>query len=280
MKLSGRAEKKKVARTELNQSKKSMALAGIIVITIMLIVWVFVLARKSEQTVKVVMLADDVYKNQVITDELLTEYDMQKTEFEKYAVKKDDGTQSRRILLWSEKDKIIGSFAAYPLQKDTVAMYDNFIVSRIDNSDSVLYSFPGKTILKINIATEDLESYKTFLEPGDRVNITAIYKDSTQVESADGTSDEVETIRTDSDSLRDIMVADLINADGESILDIYESYNDMTVYEQAEKDADESFKESVTPTALLVAFTPEEMDTYYKLSNMDAEFEMSLPQRE
>ena len=50
--------------------------------------------------------------------------------------------------------------------------------------------------------------------------------------------------------------------------DIYASYKEMTVYEQANLDASQSFKESVTPVSLLVALTPEEKkDTIISLVN-------------
>lgn len=279
MKIGQRAEKqRKVTRTEKNQQKRTFILVAILIVTVLLIAWVAMIGRKAEQTISVVMLSQDVYKNQAITADMLVEYPMLKAEYEKYAVENEDGSKKRRIVLWSEADKIIGTFAAYPLQENTVAMYNNFIKSRIDNSDSVLYSFPGKTIVSIDVGAEDLSSYKTFLEPGDRVNITAIYTSSNNVELADGSNENIETVRTES-VFTDVMLADLLNNDGESILDIYESYNDMTVYQQAQLDNSADFKERTTPTSLLLALTPEEINSYYYYRSMNCEFKMSLPQR-
>ena len=54
----------------------------------------------------------------------------------------------------------------------------------------------------------------------------------------------------------------------------------MTVYQQAALDVDESWQDSVEPSTLLVALTPEEEALYYEyLSKNDIEFHMSLPQR-
>ena len=76
------------------------------------------------------------------------------------------------------------------------------------------------------------------------------------------------------------MVADLLNASGGSILDIYAGYNEMTVWQQAQLDASASFQESTEPTSLLVALTPDELDRYYYYkSKNDVEFKISLPQR-
>ena len=127
------------------------------------------------------------------------------------------------------------------------------------------------------------ESFKTFLQPGDRINITAIFSADEKIETDDGyggvSSETVETFREET-LFKDIMVADLLNQSGDSILDIYASYNEKTVYQQANLDASETFQQSVTPSSLLVALTPEEEELYYKyLSKSDVEFKVSLPQR-
>ena len=44
------------------------------------------------------MLNENVYKNQVITESVLKEYQMLVGEFEKYAIQEDDGTYTRRIV--------------------------------------------------------------------------------------------------------------------------------------------------------------------------------------
>ena len=76
------------------------------------------------------------------------------------------------------------------------------------------------------------------------------------------------------------MVADLLNSDGESVLDLYAQYQEMTVYRQAQLDNDEGWQKAVLPTTLLVALTPEEESAYYDyLSKNQIKFKMSLPQR-
>lgn len=279
MKLGHRSDNNRIARTEINNQKRNFLLIGIIIITVILIVWVVMVGRQAERTVAVCMLAQDVYKNQTITADMLVQYDMIEAEFEKYAIVNSNGSTSRRIVLWNERDLLIGTFAAYPLQNNTVAMYDNFLTERVDNSDSVLYSFPGKEIVSVDIIDGDLEAYKTFLQPGDRVNITAIYNVSAESdEETTGQDYTVDTVRTES-LFTDIMVADLLNSDGGSILDIYESYNEMTVYEQAQMDKDEEFQESVKPSTLLLALTQDELQSYYEALSKNCQFKMSLPQR-
>lgn len=280
MKIGKRSEKmSRMTNPNKNQSKKNMLLVGVMAITVLLIVWVYIMGKKAEDTVSVAMWAENVYKNQTITENQLIEYKMLKGEFEKYAVSDSNGAKSRRIVLWEERDKLYNAFAAYPLQANTVCMISDIVMSRTDNSDTVLYSYPGKNILALKLGDSDLTTFKTFLQPGDRVNITAIYTIKDNVELSDGGNEQVESIRQET-VFKDIMVADLLNQEGASVLDLYASYNDMTVYQQAYLDADEAWQDSVQPSTLLVALTPEEEALYYEyLSKGNIEFHMSLPQR-
>jgi hypothetical protein len=224
----------------------------------------------------VAVFAQNVYKNQVITADMLEPYEMLKGEYEKLYQVDENGNKQRRILTWDEADMVINSFAAYPLQQGTYAEYRQFIKSRVDNSDSVLYSFPGKEIVSFDIGGSDLSTFKTFLQPGDRVNIQAIFSDT--IKNGNGNS-ETSVFRTET-AFGDVMIADLLNSSGSSILDIYEEYNDLTVWEQAALDEDSSFQSKTQPSSLLVALTPDELERYYYYkSKSGIEFKMTLPQR-
>ena len=285
MKVGKRASSRtaKAVNPSKNHSKKNFLVVLILLITALLIVWVYSMGRKAEETVSVIMYAEDIYKNEVITESMIKEYQMLKGEFEKYAIKQSDGSVSRRILLWDEQYLILNKFAAYPLHQDTIVMYTDVISSRTDNSDTVLYSFPGKNILSFEIGTGELQTFKTFLEPGDKINITAFYKVEEDIYKDNGYGEMVqETVETFKEEtvFQNIHVADLLNSNGDSILDIYASYREATVYEQAAMDASEEFKQSTQPASILVALTPEEEILYYNyLSKGDIEFKVSLPQR-
>lgn len=287
MKL-GRKKKEEVtgggfSKPALNEGKRSSVIIGLIVATVALIVFVLVMGHKAQETVQVAVLAQNVYKNQVITAEMLEPYDMLKAEYEKLAVVDEDGNKQRRVILWEEADKIINSFAAYPLQQGMYAEYRNFVKSRIDNSDSVMYSYPGKEIIPLEVGQNELKTFKTFLQPGDKLNIEAVFTDKVVQKTDDGygnmVNQTVEVVRSET-VFNDIMIADLLNAEGQSILDIYASYNDKTVWQQAQMDSSESFQESTEPSSLLVALTPEEKDRYYYYkTKTDVQFKVSLPQR-
>lgn len=284
MKIGNRKEKSvKNVNPSKNQSKRNFALLIVIAITALLITWVYSLGKKAEDTIDVVMWSEGVYKNQVITESVMVKYPMLKAEFEKYAVENDDGTKSRRIVLWEEREKLYNCFAAYPLKANTVAFVGDVLKSRTDNSDTVMYSFPGKELVALKLADTDLKNFKTFLQPGDRVNITAIFSIDETVEYEDefGKVDREKVTTTRQEIVfKDIMIADLLNQEGNSVLDLYASYNDKPVYQQARLDNDESWQKSVQPSTLLVALTPEEVTLYYEYcAKGQVEFMMSLPQR-
>lgn len=266
-----------------NQRRKNLYIILILAITMILIAWVYTMGRKAEETVTVCMTSQNIYKNQVISEDMLMPYDMLRGEYEKFSVVDDGGVKRRRVVLWDERDVILNTFAAYPIQANTYCEYRSFIKSRTDNSDNVLYSFPGKEIVPLEIATNELQSFKTFLQPGDRVNITAVFSQRETLIEDDGfggqTRTQIDTFKSE-DVFNDIMIADLINNAGESILDIYADYNNRTTYEQAQLDLSQTFQDSVEPRTLLVALTPDELDRYYYyLSKSQVEFKMSLPQR-
>lgn len=266
-----------------NQRRKNLYIILILAITMILIAWVYTMGRKAEETVTVCMTSQNIYKNQVISEDMLMPYDMLRGEYEKFSIVDDGGVKRRRVVLWDERDVILNTFAAYPIQANTYCEYRSFIKSRTDNSDNVLYSFPGKEIVPLEIATNELQSFKTFLQPGDRVNITAVFSQRETLIEDDGfggqTRTQIDTFKSE-DVFNDIMIADLINNAGESILDIYADYNNRTTYEQAQLDLSQTFQDSVEPRTLLVALTPDELDRYYYyLSKSQVEFKMSLPQR-
>lgn len=272
-----------VGRPTKNNSKRNLYIIVTVLITALLIVWVYSMGRKAEETVTVCMTAQSIYKNQLITDNMIQPYDMLKGEFEKFSVVNSNGTRQRRILLYSEKNMIVNSFAAYPLQANNYCEYRAFIKSRVDNSDSVLYSFPGKDIVALEMAVSELQTFKTWLQPGDRVNITAIYSEEEEVERDDGyggIDTEKVTVYKVEPAFNNVLVADLLNNSGNSILDIYADYNTRTTYQQAQLDASTTFQQSVEPSDLIVALTPEELYRYFYLLKKDnVEFKMSLPQR-
>jgi hypothetical protein len=273
----------KVYSTSLNKSKNLIPTIAVGAITALVIAWVAITGRKAEETVSVVMVKSPMYKNEVMTEDNMMEYKMIRAEFEKYSIKRDDGTVYQRLLLWKDREKAINTFAAYPIQKETLLETRSLIISRVDNTDSVLYSFPAKEIVELSVGGSELNSFKTFLQPGDRVNVDAIFTERITKQKDDGfggtTTEDVEVSKTEP-VFTGIMIADIINGQGQSVLDIYQKYNSATVQEQVALDSSDEFREKTEPKTLLIALTPDEKDRYYQyLSKNGSTFRISLPQR-
>ena len=263
-----------LSKPSLNAKKKNGALIVITVLIVLVAVWINFMGRKAQETVTVAVLNQNVYKNQLIREDMLVPYEMLIGEYEKLIYTGKNGNTVRRVVMWDEVGNAINKFAAYPLQEGKYLEKGDVTGVRVDNSDSVLYTFPGKEIVKLDIGSNDLKTFRNFIQPGDKVNIHAVYKD--RIETASGSQDVVKT----EEVFRDIMVADLLNTDGDSVLDIYTSYKDLSTATQVQLQKDEAFKASVQPQSLLVALTPEELERYLYFKNKQGvTFNLSLPQR-
>lgn len=272
-----------IANPAINSGKGMFGVVILGLLVICSILWVVNIGKKAEATVTVVMTANSIHKNQTITESDLRPYEMVQAEYEKYTIVNGSGnTVERRLILWDDRGEILNAFAAYPIKAETYLMYNDLVASRVDNSDTVLYSYPGKDIVQLTMGSGDLNAFKTFLQPGDKLNIEAIYSENTQIDEDDGygniTKKTVQVFKSEP-VFQNIMVADLINSNGDSILDIYSSYNEMSIWQQAQMDSSSSFQQSVEPASLLVALTPAEKERYYKFLYKDATFKISLPQR-
>ena len=276
--------KKSSAKPMSNSNKKGGILLAMLFVTICLIAWVVWLGHKAQETIQVAVYSQSLYKNQLITDpqSMFEPYDMLVAEYEKLSVTYENGETRRRIMLWEEVPELKGWYAAYPLMQGDYVQYRSFIGKRTDNTDTVLYNFPGKEVIEFDIDTDLLSTFKSFLEPGDRINVQAVYKDSITELIDDGygntKEEEIEVFRTEK-AFNGITIADMLNSKNSSVLDLYAYYNNLSTYQQANLDADSSWQTQTTPSKLLMALTPEELDRYYYYKNKEAQFEVSLPQR-
>lgn len=271
---------------KLNSNKKSGTIIILAFITIGLIAWVVFLGHKAQETVRVAVFKQGMYKNQVVTDPTVffEPYDMLRAEYEKLSVTSENGSSTRRIILWDEVGKLKGWYAAYPLMQGDYVQYREFVSAKIDNSKTVLYNFPGKEIVSFDIKTDLISTFKTFIEPGDKVNIQATYMDKLKdtqgngEETADSGDEEIEVFRTEK-AFNGIVIADMLNSSDQSVLDLYAYFNSLSAYQQARLEGDSSWTKQTQPTKVLVALSPEELDRYFYYKNKQATFEVTLPQR-
>lgn len=269
---------KVVHKTSLNEGKSLVPVIAVGAGIIGAVVYVSLVGRNASKSIQVAQLKSSVYKNQPITLDMLQPYDMLQAEYDKQIMStaNSDGTVEKRLVAWKDVQGYLsqGAFAAYQLPKESFLDLRTLMTSRVDNSDSVLYSFPGKEVVQLEVNGADLNAFKTFIQPGDKVNIDAIYSEDMQ-----SGNDRVKIYRSEP-VFTGIMIADIINSSGASVLDMYAEYNAMSEVDKAALDNDATWQEQTEPSSLLVALTPDEKDSYYKFLNRDnVKFKVSLPQR-
>lgn len=269
---------KVVHKTSLNEGKSLVPVIAVGAGIVGAVVYVSLVGRNASKSIQVAQLKSSVYKNQPITLDMLQPYDMLQAEYDKQIMStaNSDGTVEKRLVAWKDVQGYLsqGAFAAYQLPKESFLDLRTLMTSRVDNSDSVLYSFPGKEVVQLEVNGADLNAFKTFIQPGDKVNIDAIYSEDMQ-----SGNDRVKIYRSEP-VFTGIMIADIINSSGASVLDMYAEYNAMSEVDKAALDNDATWKEQTEPSSLLVALTPDEKDSYYKFLNRDnVKFKVSLPQR-
>lgn len=278
-----KVSKVNVGKPAANSGGRGIIIGILVIATVALIVFIMSIGNKATRTVPVVMFAQTVHKNQLITEDMLVKYDMIQAEFEKFK-DNEDGTLYDRIVLWDDRDILFDTYAAYPLLENTLAYYDQFITDAVNNQDTALYNFPGKQLVILDVGTDNLSEYSTYLEPGDRINLIATYMETiTRREQNQwgeweevelGTSFKTETV------FNGIMMADMLNSNGNSILDLMYDYRTSSAWEQQEMIQSEEWNDLTHPETLVLALTPEEVERYYYYENKDeAEFHITLPQR-
>lgn len=290
-----KAKKKSTTTTGANVKATQWLLAILIIAACVgatFFLWVFVSAKT--RTISVCMWNGNHAKNSVVNADAVVEYKMLIGEYESYAT--TDGVTAR-IIKWEDRGLLNGRYCTRNVYGATVVMLDDLMDEKINNTDMLLYNFPGREIVSLDVGTSDMDAYKQFLMPGDRINITAVMSVEREVRTEDMTQDGsvatnpfsttdskdntmTENVITTEPLFDSIYIADMLNGDGESVLDLMERFNALTPQQQAQVSASDSWKQQTTPETLLVALTKEELLRYYKYADRDGiTFRVSLPQR-
>ena len=125
-----------------------------------------------KETVPVVMTKGILARNQLVTDEYIQQYDMTRAEFERYALEKSYAGTTNRVVLWRDKDTIVGKkYANHTLLNGNILLYKDLVDSYKDMSRLAFYNFPGKDLVELNLSGTNLNTFKKKLEVGDKINL-------------------------------------------------------------------------------------------------------------
>lgn len=272
-----------------NASKARNRLLGVF-LALGVIVFVCVLtaisSAENKKTVSVVRLKEDtsIPANALITENMVTSYDMYYKEFKQYGTMKfSDGSTRSTIVRWEDRDLVLGQrYAAYYLRQGTVLFWDSTLKDQT-RKNSYLYSMTGELL---NIQMNTVEDFGDMVVPGDTLNIRATFTQTTYnlpteeqykmtMNSGGGYDTGVETLETEM-LFSEVQILDMLNGSGQSIFDIYYEYIAATKAEQQALLVDDGFLSSVKPASILLEVTAEEVEHYMKLQEGGASYQITL----
>lgn len=241
-----------------------------------------------KETVPVVMTKGILARNQLVTDEYVQQYDMTRAEFERYALEKSYAGTTNRVVLWRDKDTIVGKkYANHTLLNGNILLYKDLVDSYKDMSRLAFYNFPGKDLVELNLSGTNLNTFKKKLEVGDKINVdiyykttltSAVVKSSIKRKSTSESYFDYDLMKIDSVFVG-LEIADILNSNGDSLLDYMEYVNGLSVQEKIQLEQTEEYKENIKASTILVALTPAEKDLYNMYKKKDgATLFISLPQ--
>lgn len=206
-------------------------------LVILLVVILFVLNNKKIATVDVVRVKNDIYVNNLITENMLEPYPLSQVEY----------TNSKnQYLTWDNHEECINKYAS-------VATKSNGYIYKGDYNDSKpiknawLTTVPEDEL--IVTLPYDYSIFGNILTPGDHLKVNATYEVET------GGIDVVTGSRTKSlkaeTLFNDLKVIDMLNGSGNSIYDYYTDLLNMPLAEREATLRDESFITNVSPKSLV-----------------------------
>ena len=240
---------------------------------------------ETNRMVDITVARVNIMRNERITGDLLKKAQISYKDYKNSVTQTKQGLVNKYVL-WENAGKIIGYYSAYNLIADDPILYKKLTGTYIDNTKLILYSFPGKVIKRLGVSDTDVTVFKKITEVGDKINIDLVYNSSMQVTVGNrNASEQMSTLNIDtvkSKSLfNGIMIADILNAQGESILDYNAQYNNLTPEQQEILDADDEWKKKTTPQVILCALTPEENELYLEYVETGRyKVVVSIPQRD
>lgn len=253
--------------TITNPQKKVVVKIIAVVLSLVVIValgtWLTNADQEMQKVISVVRLKESLGVSEIITDAVIEKYDMYLKEFNQYGTIEIGGEQKRAIVLWDERDKVVGNYAAYYLREKTILFWDSMIYNK-EKRNPYLYKMDNKELLKFDA---DAGMFGEILIPGDIINVRATYKEidfSLPPEELILLSDGYEppTITVSDMLFNEVVVIDMLNGSGQSIFDAFYDLMSKSQIEQEQLIQSSDFKSKITPASFLFSLTAEEIEKY------------------
>lgn len=271
-----------------NTSRAKNRVLGIIIalgVIIFICIITAISAAENKKTVAVVRVKQDaaISSNALITEDMIESYDMYYKEFDQYGTMDfSDGSKRSVIVRWSDRDLVVGSrYAAYYLRQGTILFWDQTIKQQT-KKNSYLYSMDGELL---NIQMEPTTDFGDMVVPGDSLNIRVSYpkinydlpsEEQYQLTLEQGNSTQTAETQVTELLFSEVQILDMLNAEGNSIFDIYYDYISASKSKQDEALNNDEFLESITPASILIECTAEEADRFMEISAKNPTYLMTL----
>lgn len=271
-----------------NTSRAKNRVLGIIIalgVIIFICIITAISAAENKKTVAVVRVKQDaaISSNALITEDMIESYDMYYKEFDQYGTMDfSDGSKRSVIVRWSDRDLVVGSrYAAYYLRQGTILFWDQTIKQQT-KKNSYLYSMDGELL---NIQMEPTTDFGDMVVPGDSLNIRVSYpkinydlpsEEQYQLTLEQGNSTQTAETQVTELLFSEVQILDMLNAEGNSIFDIYYDYISASKSKQDEALNSDEFLESITPDSILIECTAEEADRFMEISAKSPTYLMTL----
>ena len=238
---------------------------------------------KYKRTVDVVALKSDIGTG-IITTSDITQLTLSQNDY------------TKDMILWKDRDKeVINKYPLMIIRKNT-PVYKDMLTSQPKVRYSYLYTMsPNQELLTFKY--DNSMAGGRIPRPGDHFRIRGSYKLSDQEKqsllasgyknvvpgdfnSLSGNNIIVGDIRT-SIIFNDVLVVDMLNSNGDSIYEIWNRYNNMSKVEQQKLLEDNNFKQSVTPTSLLLIVNSDDVNKYVEFAAAsNAQYTLTLLKRD
>lgn len=238
-----------------------------------------------QRTVEVCVANGPILQNMLINEENIKPYNLTLKEYNRQLRQDISNNLRNNLILYKDKDAIIGKYSGYNKSDGDFLLRRQIKDAYQDNSRLILYSKPGKNIVELDITGSNLNTFKKLLKVGDKINIGCTYESEYQtnisiqeVYRKSSQALEVSTVVV-KDLFVGVEVADILNAQGESLLD-YQTYLDsLTQAQRIEIEGTNEYEKKMKVANLLLALTPEEEQEYREFkSKKGIKFIISLPQ--
>ena len=256
----------------------------IVAITFSVLVIIFSLTylsnadRAAQDTVAIVRVrSNDLPAFTTITRDNVERYEIIRREY----VDGDNG-----MVLFDDVDSIVNLLSAYHIRGNTF-LYRNQLIDERPQRNVWLYQLSDEYEV-VTIPYNYMEAGGDILLPGDQIRIRVIYEDEAS-DTSDGFFDTNPNFFYSpgnrpmrADVLFDsIEVADMINSNARSIYEIYSEVLRLNEENRQSIMKSSEFMSSIRPRALLLAATPEQVDTYarYKAATGSGSFLITILSR-